>query len=49
MGFLIGFVAGLANAGSGWSAEPETPPICPQAVAQPTAPPEDSMQMEATK
>jgi hypothetical protein len=30
VGFLVGFVAGLAKAGSGWSHEPVTSPSCPQ-------------------
>ena len=40
VGVLIGFVAVLAKAGSGWSAEPATSPACQTAVAESTAPAE---------
>jgi hypothetical protein len=41
VGFLIGFVAGLAKAGGGWSAESAASPPCPPVLAESTAPAED--------
>jgi hypothetical protein len=35
VGFLVGFVAGLAKAGNGWSPEPAT---CPPTLAESTTP-----------
>jgi hypothetical protein len=40
VGFLIGFVTGLAKAGTGWSPEPGASSACPQALAESTAPAE---------
>jgi hypothetical protein len=48
-GFLIGFVTGLAKAGSSWSPEPTTSPACPQALAETTAPAEDNLETASTK
>ena len=42
VGFLIGFVTGLAKAGSGWSSEPANSPPCPPALAESTTPAEDT-------
>jgi hypothetical protein len=36
VGFLIGFVAGLAKVGTGWSPESATSPACPPALAETT-------------
>jgi hypothetical protein len=41
VGFPVGFVAGLAKAGTGWSHEPVTSPSCPKTLAETTAPTED--------
>ncbi len=40
VGFVIGFVAGLAKAGTGWSPEPATPPACQAELTKATAPAE---------
>jgi hypothetical protein len=49
VGFLIGFVAGLARTGSGWTPEPVFSPACPPALAETTAPAEDYVETESTK
>lgn len=49
MGLLIGFVACVANAGSGRGTEPATPPACQQTVPELMAPAEDTLDTEGTK
>jgi hypothetical protein len=49
VGFLIGFVTGLATAGTGWSPEPATSPACPEALVKSTAPAEDNTKPERTR
>jgi hypothetical protein len=49
VGFLVGFVTGLAKAGRAWSAEPATSPACPQALAETTVPAEGNLEAASTK
>jgi hypothetical protein len=49
VGFLIGFVTGLAKAGTGWSPEPATPPARQAELAEATALAEESTQAKDTK
>jgi hypothetical protein len=49
MGLLIGFVTGLAKAGTGWSAEPATSPTCQAELTEATALAEESTQAKDTK
>jgi hypothetical protein len=49
MGFLIGFVTGLAKAGSGFSVEPASTPPCPPASAETTVLAEDNLETASTR
>ena len=49
VGFLIGFAAGLARAGSGWTPEPVFSPACQAELAEATEPAEESTQAKDTK
>ena len=42
VGFLIGFVTGLAKAGAGWSPEPASSPPCPLTLAESASSAEDN-------
>jgi hypothetical protein len=46
VGFLVGFVTGIAKAGTSWSPEPTTPPTCQANPTEAIAAAEDNIQTE---